>query len=66
MATHVEVQIRTRPPLPQRPEGRVVAIVTRGRTHLAGIVTRKSRDDTYFVYAPLLASAQQVIVETEQ
>ncbi len=60
----VDVQIGPGPHSPKGPEGRVVAIVKRGRTHLAGIVTCKSREDSYVVYAPMLGAANSVIVES--
>lgn len=46
------------------PEGRVVNILTRGRTHLAGTVSEVTRNGTCYAYAPMLGSAQRVIVMT--
>lgn len=46
------------------PEGRIVAIISRGRTHLAGTVTEVQRNGTVYAYAPLLGTSQRVIIET--
>lgn len=46
------------------PEGRVVAIVSRGRTHIAGIVTEITRRGA-FAYAPMLGFGQKLLVESE-
>lgn len=62
----VDVQIGPGPHNPKGPEGRIVAITSRGRTHLAGIVTRRSRSNNYIAYAPLLGASQQVFVESSE
>ncbi|MBF8263282.1 MAG: Ribonuclease [Parachlamydiales bacterium] len=46
------------------PEGRVIAILQRSRTHLACIVTEKE-GDRYIAYAPLLGSKKTVYVRTQ-
>ncbi len=44
------------------PEGRVVAILSRARTHMAGII-RQIDQDSFIAYIPLLGNQQKVIVE---
>ena len=48
------------------PEGRVVNILTRARTHLAGTIREIGRDEAYYAYAPMLGSAQRVLVMTDR
>jgi ribonuclease R len=45
------------------PEGKVIAILTRGRTHMAGIVRAIEGRET-IAYVPLLGTAQRVVVES--
>jgi ribonuclease R len=47
------------------PEGRVVAITSRARTHLGGTIKQVGKDGSYYAYAPMLGMAQQVIVESD-
>lgn len=47
------------------PEGRVVAILSRGRTHIAGIIRDIERDNKLIAYVPLLGLTQRVIVKSE-
>lgn len=46
------------------PEGRVVTIISRSRTHLAGIVKTISRDGTPIAYAPMLGMSQSIFIES--
>lgn len=59
----VEVLVNTDAISEKGPEGRVTTIITRGRTHLAGIVNGLGRDGSFFAYAPMLGMAQRIIVE---
>lgn len=61
----VEVIINTDSVSEKGPEGRVASIVTRARTHLAGIIQSASQRDGYLAYAPLLGSNQNVVVMTD-
>ena len=45
------------------PEGKVVTILTRGRTHLAGIIVEAPSYGEILAYAPLLGLSQKVIVQ---
>jgi ribonuclease R len=45
------------------PEGKIVCIVKRGRSHLAGTVRTVDRQKTAFVHVPILGNSKQVIVE---
>lgn len=47
------------------PEGKVVNISTRARTHLGGTILQVSYNDDYYAYAPMLGSAQRVLVMTD-
>lgn len=46
------------------PEGRVVTITSRSRTHLAGIVKAIARDGTPIAYAPMLGMSQNIFIES--
>jgi len=61
---HVEVLVNYESISEKGPEGRITTIITRGRTHLAGIVREAGRNGTYNAYAPMLGLSQSVIVET--
>lgn len=45
------------------PEGKVVTIVSRGRTHIAGIIRAVEKDGDLVAYVPLLGLQQRVIVQ---
>lgn len=45
------------------PEGRVAAILSRGRTHVAGTVREVTSHGDIYAYVPLLGVSQQVLVE---
>lgn len=61
----VEILINTESVSEKGPEGRVVAIVSRGRTHLAGIIREIAHDGTAYAYAPMLGMTQRIIVGSE-
>lgn len=59
----VEVQINTDVISEKGPEGRVVAILSRGRTHLAGIIRRIESYGDIIAHVPLLGTSRRVIVQ---
>lgn len=59
----VEVQVNTDVVSEKGPEGKVVAILSRGRTHMAGIV-RAIEHGEITAYVPLLGTAQRVVVKS--
>lgn len=59
----VEIQISSQQS-EKGPEGKVLKILSRSRTHLAGTVIDIRRDEVY-VYVPLLGIDQQVILEVD-
>lgn len=58
----VEVQINTAVFSEKGPEGKVIAILSRGRTHLAGIIKDIEGADI-LAHVPLLGTAQRVVVQ---
>lgn len=48
------------------PEGRVVAILERGRTHMAGIITTLELDGTAIAYVPILGTGKRVVVQNTE
>lgn len=62
----VEVLVNREAYSEKGPEGRIVAIISRGRTHLAGIVTEINRSGTAYAFAPLLGASQRIAIETTQ
>jgi ribonuclease R len=56
----VEVALSEGPVSEKGPEGRIVAIITRARTHLAGTVW--TIDDQIKIYAPLMGTSRRVVV----
>jgi ribonuclease R len=61
----VEVLINNESVSEKGPEGRIVSIISRSRTHLAGIVREINRNGFPIAYAPMLGIAQRIVVETE-
>ena len=59
----VEVVVNTETVSEKGPEGKIVAILSRGRTHMGGIVRAISGDGVIFAYVPLLGLSQRVVVE---
>lgn len=60
----VEVMINHDVTHDKGPEGRVVTITSRSRTHLAGIVKAIARDGTPLAYAPMLGMSQTIFLES--
>ncbi len=58
----VEIVINTDSVSEKGPEGRVVTIIERGRTHIAGII-RFAGFDEHLAYVPMLGPAQRVVVQ---
>lgn len=48
------------------PDGKVVAIVERGRTHIAGTILRPHKKNSYLAYAPLFGDKQEIIVTSDE
>lgn len=48
------------------PEGKVTAILSRARTHMAGVIRQMDRDGWFVAHVPLLGTQQRVIVEPSQ
>lgn len=59
----VEVCINTEVVSDKGPEGRVVAIINRSRTHVGGIIRSMESDGTILAYAPILGTSQRVVVQ---
>ena len=59
----VEVQINNEIISEKGPEGKIIAILSRARTHMAGVVKMITINGDIFVHAPLLGSQQRVIVQ---
>jgi ribonuclease R len=60
---HVEVLINEEALSDKGPEGKIMTILSRTRTHLAGIVRYVARNGDLIVHAPLLGTQQRVVVE---
>lgn len=58
----VEVVVNMESVSEKGPEGKVQNILTRARTHLAGTVCEVTRNEAYYVYAPMLGLSQRVLV----
>jgi ribonuclease R len=59
---HVEVQINTDSVSEKGPEGRVITILVRGRSHMAGIIRSVSPGGEAVAYVPMLGPTQRVVV----
>lgn len=62
----VEVLINKEVVSEKGPEGRVVTILARGRTHIAGTVREVTRSGDIYAYVPLLGASQTVLVESNR
>lgn len=62
----VEVQVNTAVVSDKGPEGRVVTILSRGRTHLAGIIREIEYRGNFLAYVPLLGTSQRVVVHPDK
>jgi ribonuclease R len=58
----VEVVINLNAVSDKGPEGKVVAILQRARTHMGGIIKAIDREGTLIAYAPMLGIQQRVII----
>ena len=59
----VEVVVNTESVTGKGPEGKIVAILSRSRTHIAGIITEAPPHSDMTAYAPLLGTGQQIAVK---
>lgn len=59
----VEVVINTEVISDKGPEGRIISILERGRTHMAGIVRGIGANGEVYAYVPLLGEQQDVVVD---
>lgn len=62
----VEIRIKAMNHGGKGPEGEVVSVVARGKTHLVGLITGKEGADEYLAYIPLLGKDKTVLVETKK
>jgi ribonuclease R len=60
---HVEVIINQESISEKGPEGKIIAILSRGRTHMAGTIRQVDANGQCIAYVPLLGLQQRVIVE---
>lgn len=58
----VEVEINPLAISEKGPEGKIISILKRGRTHLAGIVREIEWQGDMLAYAPLLGSEQRIVI----
>lgn len=58
----VEVVVNTESISDKGPEGKIVAILSRSRTHIAGIIVNQNKNGQIQAYAPLLGLSQRVVV----
>lgn len=61
----VEVLVNFESMSDKGPEGKIISILSRARTHLAGTIHEVARDGSYYAYAPMLGSGQRILVETD-
>lgn len=62
----VEVLINQESTSDKGPEGKVLAILSRGRTHMAGIIRQIDKNGRLIAHVPLLGSQQRVVVEQSE
>lgn len=62
----VEVLVNLETISDKGPEGRVITILERARSHMAGLVRRIEHDGTVVVYVPLLGKTTRAILEPSQ
>ena len=60
----VQVSINPEANSEKGPDGRIISIIKRGRTHLAGIVRQIDNRGVIFVHVPILGQGKQVIVHS--
>jgi ribonuclease R len=61
----VEVLVNTDVISDKGPEGRIISILARGRTHMAGIVRGIGASGEVYAFVPLLGEQQDVLVDPE-
>lgn len=59
----VEVLINQEVISDKGPEGKVTAILSRSRTHMAGIIRQIDRDGRFIAHVPMLGTQQRVVVQ---
>jgi len=62
----VEVLVNTEVVSDKGPEGRVTTILSRSKSHIAGIITEARWDGTFHAFAPMLGASKKIIVETNR
>lgn len=62
----VEILINNEVISDKGPEGKVTAILSRARTHMAGIVHKITPEGDVIVHAPLLGSQQRIVVQPSE
>lgn len=63
---HVEIVINTDSTSDKGPEGKIVTILSRSRTHMAGIITQTSEYGEILAYVPLLGTSQRIVVKPSE
>lgn len=63
---YVEAQIDWESSMEKGPEGKVIAILERGRTHVAGTLLFQMKRGDWAVHIPILGAQQRVIAEPTQ
>lgn len=63
---HVEVIVNADAPSDKGPEGKVIGILSRSRTHIAGIITQASEYGEILAYVPLLGTQQRIVVRPSE
>lgn len=61
----VEVMVNTESVSEKGPEGKVIRIIERSRSHIAGIITHVELDGDIYAYVPLLGTERKVIVQAD-
>ncbi len=59
----VEVKVNLLAVSEKGPEGEIVAIVERSRTHIAGVISKIEHGDTSIAYVPILGQDRRVLVQ---
>ena len=61
----VEVLVNNETISEKGPEGRVLSVLSRARSHLAGIIKGMGRNGAYYAHAPMLGAAAHILVQSE-
>ena len=62
----VEIQINPESNWEKGPDGKILSIITRGRTHLAGTIREITAKQRILAHVPLLGPSKPVIVKTKE